>query len=263
MKARAALVIVALSACDRPKPTPAPAASAAPAASVSITVDASAPSSSTEDSIVKFDDETVGEPTRAFEAVVGDWEIGRAADAVGLKVDGSRWRDGTPSTNLADQAKRLYGDRYAEFLDGVKTFAFYPLAIRKELPPKDLRVSMRFYPIAGKIDQAAGIAFSITPDGSYWGARANALEDNILFFKVVKGKRTVIDTIRNTPTPSKTWHTFAVEVRGGKQITVFLDNTKRLDKTLDQPLPTGHVGLWSKADSQVLFDDFEIATLNR
>ena len=46
-------------------------------------------------------------------------------------VDGTRWRQGTPSANLADQAKRLYGDRYAEFLDGVKAFAFFPLAVWK------------------------------------------------------------------------------------------------------------------------------------
>ena len=73
------------------------------------------------------------------------------------------WRNGAPSANLADQAKRLYGDCYAEFLDGVKAFAFYPLAIRKEPPPAgDLRLSVRFYPIAGKIDQAAGIAFGGT-----------------------------------------------------------------------------------------------------
>lgn len=192
-----------------------------------------------------------------FEAVVGDWTIAEAGGATGLKVDGSRWRDGTPSANLADQAKRLYGDRYAEFLDGVKAFAFFPLAIKKELPPAgDLKLSVRFYPIAGKIDQAAGIAFNVAPDGSYLGVRANALEDNILYFKVAKGKRTLLDTIRNVPTPTRTWHTLVVELRG-KQLTVKLDDTKRFEKVLDAA-PSGHVGLWSKADSQVLFDDFEI-----
>ena len=98
------------------------------------------------------------------------------ARVIRLKVDGSKWRDGTPSANLADQAKRLYGDRYAEFLDGVKAFAFFPLAIAREAPPpRDIRVRLRFYPLAGKIDQAAGIAFGIQTDGSYLGVRANAL----------------------------------------------------------------------------------------
>lgn len=208
----------------------------------------------------RFDDETVGAPPAAFETVVGDWSIAQAGGGTGLQVDGSRWRGGTPSANLADQAKRLYGDRYAEFLDGVKAFAFYPLAIKREPPPTgDLRLSVRFYPIAGKIDQAAGLAFGVAPDGSYLGIRANALEDNILFFRIVKGKRTIIDTIRSVPTPTRTWHTLVVELRG-KHVAVRLDDVPRFDKALDSA-PIGHVGLWSKADSHVLFDDFEITPL--
>ena len=266
------LVVLALVACDRPKSspsgqtsTPAPVADAALGPPTDGAATADLPDARSADGAaeavsslaVRFDDETVGAPPAAFETVVGDWTIGQVAGETGLKVDGSRWRDGTPSANLADQAKRLYGDRYAEFLDGVKAFAFYPLALRRETPPPgDLRLSVRFYPIAGKIDQAAGIVFGVAPDGSYSGVRVNALEDNILYFKVVKGKRTVLDTIRNVPTPTRTWHVLVVELRG-RQLTVRLDDTKRFEKTLDRA-PSGHVGLWSKADSQVLFDDFEV-----
>jgi hypothetical protein len=209
---------------------------------------------------MRFDDETDGAMPATFEPVVGDWTIASAGDAKGLMVDGSKWRSGTPSVNLADQAKRLYGDRYAEFLDGVKTFAFYPLAVaRAPAPSGDMRLSVRFFPIAGTVDQAAGIAFGIAPDGSYTGVRANALEDNLLYFTVVKGKRTVHDTIRGVATPSRTWHTLAVELRG-THLVATVDGAKRLDKKLDA-VPHGRVGLWSKADSKVLFDDFEITPL--
>ena len=210
---------------------------------------------------INFDGDALGAPSPAFESVVGDWYVATTGGAQGLEVDGSRWRNGTPSVNLADQAKRLYGDRYAEFLDGVKAFAFYPFAVWKGEPPAgDLRVSLRFFPIAGRVDQAAGIAFAITPDGTYLGFRANALEDNLLFFRVVKGKRTILDTIRNVPTPSKTWHMLAVELRG-KQLSAELDGKKRFEKTLDAE-PRGRIGLWSKADSQVLFDDFKVEVLS-
>lgn len=233
-----------------PAPTPSVVASAAPSVSASV---ASAPS-------VSFDTEKAGEASASFEAVVGDWYVAEASGAKGLKVDGAKWRNGEPSVSLADQAKHLYGDRYAEFLDGVKAFAFFPFAIWKGEPLKGgLRISVRFYPEAGKIDQAAGIIFAIAPDGSYWGVRANALEDNLLLFKVVKGKRTVIDNVRNVPTPSKTWHTLVVELRG-KQLTTTLDGQKRFEKTLDFE-PAGRIGLWSKADSQVLFDDFAVTPL--
>jgi hypothetical protein len=254
--------------CDRPaSPTPTTATSAPPSiASTPAPVSAEplaavAPTSSARSATtISFDEEKPGEASDAFEGVVGDWYVADENGARGLKVDGGKWRSGEPSVSLADQAKHLYGERYAEFLDGVKAFAFFPFAVWKAEPPKgDLRISVRFYPEAGKIDQAAGIIFAVAPDGAYWGVRANALEDNLLFFKVVKGRRTVLDDVRNVPTPSKTWHTFAVELRGS-QVSATLDGQKRFEKALDF-VPSGRVGLWSKADSQVLFDDFTVSAL--
>ena len=90
---------------------------------------AAPPSAGSAEQIVPFDTEKPGEPPAQFESIIGDWNIGEVAGARGLWVDGTKWRQGTPSASLADQAKRLYGDRYAEFLDGVKAFAFFPLAV--------------------------------------------------------------------------------------------------------------------------------------
>jgi hypothetical protein len=261
-------------ACDRPTqpassnapappavssvaPAPAPERSAAaPSTEPATSASAAAAGAVT----VTFDAEPTGASSPSFEGVVGDWYVGEQAGARGLIVDGSKWRNGTPSANIADQAKHLYGDRYAEFLDGVKAFAFFPFAIWKsDPPPGNLRISVRFYPFAGKIDQGAGIAFAIAPDGTYRGVRANALENNLLYFKVVKGHRTVIDDIRNVPTATKTWHTLGLEI-DGKKIMAEVDGQKRFEKTLDTA-PAGRIGLWSKADSQVLFDDFKVEPL--
>lgn len=261
--------------CDRPT-QPASSSPSAPHAASTVTpaapapvVSAAAPSAEPVASAaaapggpitVVFDGEPVGAPSSSFEGVVGDWYVGEQAGARGFIVDGSKWRNGTPSANIADQAKHLYGDRYAEFLDGVKAFAFFPFAVWKSAPPPgDLRISVRFYPFAGKIDQGAGIAFAIAADGTYLGVRANALENNLLYFKVVKGHRTVIDDVRNVPTATKAWHTLSLEIRG-KKIMAEVDGQKRFDKTLDAA-PSGRIGLWSKADSQVLFDDFKVESL--
>ena len=234
----------------RPAPSQ-PTGTAAPTASVPAATDAS-----TASIVLTFDKDEVGGPAVGVEAVIGDWRVGEVAGARGLLVDGSRWRNGTPSANLADQAKKLYGDHYAEFLDGVKTFAFFPLALVRQPPPRgDVKMSIRFYPLAGRIDQGAGIAYDAQPDGSYWGVRANALEDNILFFHVVRGKRTVLDNVSNTPTASKTWHTLVAT-----QLTGEPAGKRYFEKTLDAA-PTGRVGLWSKADSQVLFDEFRVERL--
>ncbi len=207
--------------------------------------------------VVDFNAQTVGAPSADFEAVIGDWRVAEAGGQRGYQVDGTRWRQGTPSVSLADQARRLYGDRYAEFLDGVRAFAFFPLAIhRGPAVAGDYRASVRFYAQAGRIDQAAGIAFDVQPNGNYVGVRANALEDNVLVFRIVRGRRTIIETIRATPTPTRTWHTLTVSVRG-RRLTAELDGVQRVARDLEAP-PNGRLALWSKADSQVLFDDFRV-----
>lgn len=267
---------LALVGCDRPTQPSSTASSAAAvvpstresaepstAASVAVPAPSVAPSAEAPGSdVVTFDSETRGAPSASFEAIVGDWYVAAEGGAQGFEVDGSRWKNGVPSANLADQAKRLYGERYAEFLDGVKAFAFFPLAVAKaEPPPGDLSISVRFFPIGGTIDQAAGIAFGIEPNGTYLGVRANALENNVLYFRVVRGKRTVMQDVRNVPTPSKAWHTLTVDLQGAHLVAT-LDGEKRLDRAIEHA-PAGKVGLWSKADSRVLFDDFRVRRLGQ
>jgi hypothetical protein len=207
---------------------------------------------------INFDQAKVGDVPADFEPVVGDWYVAERGGARGLMVDGGKWRSGTPSASLADQAKRLYGERYAEFLDGVKAFAFFPLAVYKgDCSGESLRLSVRFLPIAGRVDQGAGIAWSVSPDGSYVGVRANALEDNLLYFRVARGKRTILENVRGVHASTGTWHTLEVAFRG-RAMSVVLDGKERLRRQLGA-VPSGRCGLWSKADSQVLFDDFRIA----
>ena len=57
-------------------------------------------------------------------------------------------------------------------------------------------------------------------------------------------------------TTSKEWHTLTLQLRG-RELRVELDGKERLKKQLDKA-PTGKCGLWSKADSVVLFDDFTV-----
>ncbi len=210
---------------------------------------------------VSFDGDAVGGPPSAFEGVVGEWHIAEVGGARGLEIDGAKWHDGTASATLPDQAKRLYGERSAEFVAGVKAFAFFPFAVYGgPAPAAHCRVSVRFFAVAGRIDQAAGIAFAIAPNGSYLGVRVNALEDNLLFFRVVKGRRSILDEVGNVPTAKQTWHTLTLELRD-KELSASLDGHQRFQKTLDSA-PVGRIGLWSKADSQVVFDDFKVEALS-
>ncbi len=53
---------------------------------------------------------------------------------------------------------------------------------------------------------------------------------------------------------------YAKVVIGEKKIEGYLDDKKYIDYTYKGPI-NGKIGLWSKADSYVLFDDFTVQLL--
>ena len=61
----------------------------------------------------------------------------------------------------------------------------FPLAVYKPYSGKDLELSVRFKPVAGTVDEAGGIAVRLATPDDYYVARANALEDNVRFYRVV------------------------------------------------------------------------------
>ena len=68
----------------------------------------------------------------------------------------------------------------------------FPLAIYRPFSGRNVYASIRFMPVAGKIDQAGGVVVRFTSAGDYYVARANALENNVRFYRVVGGKRQMI-----------------------------------------------------------------------
>ncbi|MBI2384628.1 MAG: hypothetical protein HYV14_01315 [Elusimicrobia bacterium] len=174
-----------------------------------------------------------------------------------LVIDGGKWKQGQASAGLADKARALYGERYAEFLDNVKAYAYFPLAVAKEIDDfRDGEISLRFKPMSGRVDQAAGIVFNLKPNGDYLVLRGNALEDNLVLFKYIRGKRSSVQWIKKTPTPTLQWHDLKLVVRG-KRIEGYLNGKLTLEHEWEDSI-SGKVGLWSKADSVVYLDDIEI-----
>ena len=201
--------------------------------------------------------ETVGAEPKALVPVVGIWRIESDAGKNVLAVDGRQWKEGQSSAGLADKARALYGERYAEFLDRVQAYAYFPYVVAKDVP--DFRggeLSVRFEGISGRIDQGAGVLFNLKPNGDYLTVRANPLENNLVLWKFEKGRRSSVKWIRNTPTASHEWHDLRVQITGTK-LQAFLDGKPYLDYSLPEPV-SGRVGLWSKADSYVYFSDFVV-----
>jgi len=208
---------------------------------------------------IDFSDDTVGAEPKSFLSVVGVWRIEAEGNKKVLAVDGRQWKEGQTSAGIADKARALYGDRYAEFLDRVQAYAYFPYIVAKDVADfRDGEISVRFEGISGRIDQGAGILFNLKPNGDYLTIRANCLENNLVLWKFEKGKRSSVKWIRNPPTPSRQWHELKVRIAGAK-VEGYLDGKLYLEDTLAQPV-SGRIGLWSKADSHVYFDDFTVTT---
>src|SRR5215831_18066061 len=65
-----------------------------------------------------------------------------------------------------------------------KTAGRFPLAIWNGASIRDGEVSVAFKTVSGTVDQAAGIVWRYQDPSNYYIVRANALENNIVLYKV-------------------------------------------------------------------------------
>src|SRR5258708_2149919 len=80
-----------------------------------------------------FSKDAVGKEPKNFAAVVGNWQVESDEGKNVLAVDGRKWEEGKASAGLAEKTKALYGERYAEFLDSVQKFAYFPLIVSRDV----------------------------------------------------------------------------------------------------------------------------------
>jgi hypothetical protein len=135
----------------------------------------------------------------------------------------------------------------------------FPLAVYRPLSAKHVDVTVRFKPVAGRVDQAGSIVVRLTTPDDYYVVRANALEDNVRFYRVVKGRREQIDGV-NTKVACNQWHALGLRA-DGDAFTVSFDGKTLFtahDKTFAD---AGKVALWTKADSVTHFDTITIQPL--
>lgn len=144
----------------------------------------------------------------------------------------------------------------------------FPICIYENFNAKDIDISVKFKPIKGSEDQAAGIVWRFKDKDNYYIVRANANENNVVLYKVQNGKRTDLPLKGKGRTygvkskvPSGEWGALRVIAKGNK-FSVY-HNDKLLFEVEDNTFKDeGKVGLWTKADSYTLFDDLNMKDLN-
>ncbi len=173
-----------------------------------------------------FDTDAAGKPPAGTEVFGGTWEVRAESDAPSL-----------PNALCQTATAEYPAVRFGE-----KVYA-------------DLVATVRFKPVSGKDDRAAGIIFRVQDAKNYYILRANALEDNVILFRFAGGSRSTIKS-GGAKVPSGRWQELKVEAEGNR-FRGYLDGRLVVEAT-DDAFAAGGVGLWTKADSVTLFDDFRV-----
>ncbi len=143
----------------------------------------------------------------------------------------------------------------------------FPVCVYDGLTAKDADISVKFRPVSGRIDQGAGIVWRYKDKDNYYIVRANALEGNVVLYKVQNGKRTDLPLKglgrtygMKEKVPSNQWGTLRV-VAKGNLFEVYHDGKKLYEVEDDTFNDPGKVGVWTKADSVIYFDDLQVKVL--
>jgi 3-keto-disaccharide hydrolase len=140
----------------------------------------------------------------------------------------------------------------------------FPVCIHDGVTAKDAYISLKFKPVSGKKDQAAGVVWRYRDKDNYYIVRANALENNVVLYKAQNGKREDLPIKgegrtygKKATLPKNQWSELRVTAKGNL-FTVWL-NGQRLYEVEDATFTeAGKVGLWTKADSVAYFDDLKV-----
>ena len=193
---------------------------------------------------VDFSDGTVGQPPKGF-------EFGHTAKA------------GAPGKWIV----QTEGDnKCLAQVEADNTRARFPVAVVSDISAADVDLSVRFKPVSGRVDQAGGLVWRFQNEDNYYIVRANALENNVVLYKVEKGTRTDLPLKgegrtygKKAPVPSGQWSTLRV-VAAGARFDVFLNGTRLYEVEDATFAQAGKVGVWTKADSVTQFDDLSVVT---
>ncbi len=196
--------------------------------------------------IATFDQDTAGAPPKGFSTALtgqgkpGVWIVKKDPESPDL-------------SNVLAQ------------IDADPTSYRFPVCVLDDVLAKDVDLMVLFKPVSGKGDQAAGLVWRYKDANNYYVVRANAIEQNVVLYKVQDGKRTDLPLKglgrtygMKAEVPSGKWGMLGLTA-AGSLVTAYL-NGQRLFEVEDTTFrDAGKVGVWTKADSVTYFDELKVA----
>jgi len=186
---------------------------------------------------IDFEGEETGKPPRFFSpAVTGD------------KAEG-KWVvedvEGAPS-----------GKKVVTHREGKPDEERYALCLYDTDKLADIDVEVQLKSLGGETDRSGGVVVRCLDRNNYYLARADALDDNVRFYSVVQGKRTLI-TGQPVIVDKNKWHKLRFVV-SGRHFQVYFNDVMLFETDDDTFRDPGNIGLWTSADSVTQFDDIVI-----
>ncbi|MCO6419240.1 hypothetical protein JYK14_24205 [Siccirubricoccus sp. KC 17139] len=133
-----------------------------------------------------------------------------------------------------------------------RTDTRFPVAVVDGFEARDVAIAVRFRPVDGRVDQAAGLVVRYRDARNYYVARANALENNVRLYRVVDGRRIQFAGV-DARVPRDRWQVLGLRVESDR-LEVSLDGKVLFSATDRTFAEAGGVGVWTKADSLTHFD---------
>lgn len=190
-------------------------------------------------------------------------ELGQAPSGFTTAVTG---RGEAASWLVREDPSAPSGKRVLVQTSADTTGSRFPLCIYDALSTADVTLGVKFKPVSGTVDQAAGLVWRYQNPANYYLVRANALEGNVVLYKVENGRRSDLEPVgsgflsygKKATVARGIWQTLGVDVHGSR-FSVLLNGEPLFDvEDLTFGAP-GKVGLWTKADSITAFDDLTMA----
>ena len=134
----------------------------------------------------------------------------------------------------------------------------FPLCIVDGTSLRDVDISVRFKPMSGRVDRAAGLVARLRDANNYYVVRANALENNVNLYKVEAGRRREFAGGR-APVASDRWQLLRLRVQGS-QFWVYFEDRQLFEARDTTFADAGRIALWTKADSVTAFSQLRYTT---
>jgi hypothetical protein len=187
--------------------------------------------------------------------------------AAELTIDFEKFEDGKPPTGFStaltggggpptwavqkDESAPA-GPKVLAQTSADRTSKRFPVIVYDDFTGRDVAVTVHFKTISGSVDQAAGIVWRYRNKDNYYVVRANALENNVVLYKVEGGTRTDLkikgggsDYGVNATVAGSEWNTLRVRAVGDT-FTVYLNDSvserQGAVRRGGQDLPRGRTG---------------------